>query len=218
MTKETLTTSRTSWTSSPLMTSRMDKIVFAWLKVRVCTLVILAIQFFAPLRIPLILMTFSMFQVHPKISYQCIDLHLIIMFILNFILSYFWSRTKATRRNLFIGPCYRGLYPLMHISNESSKHAFITIKLSSSPWHHCLGHPYSFIVQQVLKKKQNRLHPWDHPISLWFLLVSQESSVTISYFHQQIYYSLETSFFWCMGSCSSLCWETCILCKNYWWF
>jgi hypothetical protein len=42
----------------------------------------------------------------------------------------------------------------MPISNESSKHAFITIKPSSSTWHRRLGHPSSFIVQQVLRRNK----------------------------------------------------------------
>jgi hypothetical protein len=53
---------------------------------------------------------------------------------------------------MFRGPCHGGLYPLVPSAMESSKHAFITIKPSSSTWHHCLGHPSSFIVQQVLRK------------------------------------------------------------------
>jgi histone deacetylase 1/2 len=35
---------------------------------------------------------------------------------------------------------------------ETHKHSFITIKPSSSTWHRRLGHPSSFIVQQVLRK------------------------------------------------------------------
>jgi histone deacetylase 1/2 len=66
----------------------------------------------------------------------------------------FLIKDQATRRNLFIGPCYRGLYPLMHISNESSKHAFITIKLSSSPWHRCLGHHIHLLFNKFLRKKK----------------------------------------------------------------
>jgi histone deacetylase 1/2 len=53
---------------------------------------------------------------------------------------------------MFRGPCYGGLYPLMPISAESSKHAFI--KPSSSTWHRRLGHPSSFVVQQVLRRNK----------------------------------------------------------------
>jgi histone deacetylase 1/2 len=42
----------------------------------------------------------------------------------------------------------------MPIFNESSKHAFITIKPASSTWHRRLGHPSSFVVQQVLRKNK----------------------------------------------------------------
>jgi hypothetical protein len=48
---------------------------------------------------------------------------------------FFLIKDTETRRTLFRGPCYGGLYPLMPISTASSKHAFITIKPSSSTWH-----------------------------------------------------------------------------------
>jgi hypothetical protein len=71
------------------MTSTMDKIVFALLKAQVCTLVTLVIQFCAPLITPLIFMIFSMFRVLLRVYYLFIDLHLIIMSLLNSILSSF---------------------------------------------------------------------------------------------------------------------------------
>jgi hypothetical protein len=52
----------------------------------------------------------------------------------------FLIKDQATRRILFRGPCYGGLYPLMPITSAASKHAFITIKSSSSTWHRRLGH------------------------------------------------------------------------------
>jgi histone deacetylase 1/2 len=72
---------------------------------------------------------------------------------------FFLMKDQATRRILFSGPCYGGLYPLMPISNESSKHAFITIKPSSSIWHRRLGHPSSFVVQQVLRRNKIAYNP-----------------------------------------------------------
>jgi histone deacetylase 1/2 len=67
---------------------------------------------------------------------------------------FFLIKDQATRRILFRGPCHGGLYPLMPFFSESSKHAFITIKPSSSTWHRRLGHPSSFIVQQVLRRNK----------------------------------------------------------------
>jgi histone deacetylase 1/2 len=67
---------------------------------------------------------------------------------------FFLIKDQETRRILFRGPCYGGLYPLMPISTASSKHAFITIKSPSSTWHHRLGHPSSFVVQQVLRRNK----------------------------------------------------------------
>jgi hypothetical protein len=60
---------------------------------------------------------------------------------------FFLIKDQSTRRILFKGPCHGGLYPLMPISDKSSKHAFITIKPMSSMWHCHLGHPSSFVVQ-----------------------------------------------------------------------
>ena len=66
---------------------------------------------------------------------------------------FFLIKDQATRRTLFKGPCHGGLYPLVPFSTgSSSKHAFLTIKPSSSTWHCRLGHPPSFVVQQVLRK------------------------------------------------------------------
>jgi hypothetical protein len=38
------------------------------------------------------------------------------------------------------------------VTSGSSKHAFVTIKPSSSMWHRYLAHPSSFVVQQLLRK------------------------------------------------------------------
>jgi histone deacetylase 1/2 len=67
---------------------------------------------------------------------------------------FFLIKDQATQRILFRGPCRGGLYPLMPNSYESSKQAFITIKPSSTMWHRRLGHPSSFIVQQVLRRNK----------------------------------------------------------------
>jgi hypothetical protein len=64
---------------------------------------------------------------------------------------FFLIKDIKTRRVLFRGPCYGGLYPLVPMFHETAKHAFITIKPSSSTWHRRLGHPYSFVVHQVLR-------------------------------------------------------------------
>jgi histone deacetylase 1/2 len=72
---------------------------------------------------------------------------------------FFLIKDQATRRILFKGPCHGGLYPLVPISTTSSKHAFITIKPSSSTWHRRLGHPSSFVVQQVLRKNSLAYSP-----------------------------------------------------------
>jgi hypothetical protein len=55
-------------------------------------------------------------------------------------------KDQATKKVVFKGPCYGGLYPLVQVPLESSKNALVTIKPSSSTWHHRLGHPSSFIV------------------------------------------------------------------------
>jgi hypothetical protein len=46
--------------------------------------------------------------------------------------SFFLIKDQATQEILFRGPCHGGLYPLVPVSMESSKNAFITIKPSSS--------------------------------------------------------------------------------------
>jgi hypothetical protein len=66
---------------------------------------------------------------------------------------FFLIKDRATRRTLFKGPCYGGLYPLVPVS-MGSKHAFVTIKPSSSTWHRRLGHLSSFVAQQVLRKNK----------------------------------------------------------------
>ena len=47
----------------------------------------------------------------------------------------------------------------MPFSTGSSKHAFVTIKPSSSTWHRRLGHPSSFVVQQVLRNNNISYSP-----------------------------------------------------------
>jgi hypothetical protein len=54
---------------------------------------------------------------------------------------FFLIKDIKTRRILFRGPCYGGLYPLLPTLNTTTKLAFATIKPSSSTWHHRLGHP-----------------------------------------------------------------------------
>jgi hypothetical protein len=54
------------------------------------------------------------------------------------------------------------LYPLVPTSTRSHKHAFVTLKPSSSTWHRRLGHPSSFVVQQILR--HNNL-PHSHEIN-----------------------------------------------------
>jgi histone deacetylase 1/2 len=64
---------------------------------------------------------------------------------------------------MFRGPCHGGLYPLVPVPSKSSKHALVTIKPSSSTWHRCLGHPSSFIVQQILRKHNLSYSPEINP-------------------------------------------------------
>jgi hypothetical protein len=67
---------------------------------------------------------------------------------------FFLIKDQDTQQIVFRGPFYGGLYPLVPVSSGSSKYAFVTIKPSSSTWHRRLGHPSSFIVQQVLRKNK----------------------------------------------------------------
>jgi histone deacetylase 1/2 len=76
---------------------------------------------------------------------------------------YFLIKDRATRRTLFRGSCYGCLYPLMPITSAASKHAFITIKRSSSTWHRRLGHPSSIVVQQVLRRNKIDYTPESTP-------------------------------------------------------
>jgi histone deacetylase 1/2 len=76
---------------------------------------------------------------------------------------FFLIKYQATRRILFRGPCHGGLYPLVPVSNTSSKQAFITIKSSSSTWHRRLGHPSSLIVQRILRKNNLAYSPEINP-------------------------------------------------------
>jgi histone deacetylase 1/2 len=66
----------------------------------------------------------------------------------------FFINDPVAGRTLFKGPCHGGLYPLMPFSTGSSKQVFSTIKLSSSTWHRRLGHPSSFVVQQIIRKNK----------------------------------------------------------------
>jgi histone deacetylase 1/2 len=45
---------------------------------------------------------------------------------------FFLIKDQATKKIMFRGPCHGGLYPLVPIAAGSDKHAFITIKPSSS--------------------------------------------------------------------------------------
>ncbi|KAM0877932.1 hypothetical protein ACQ4PT_035216 [Festuca glaucescens] len=72
---------------------------------------------------------------------------------------FFLIKDQATKQIVFRGPCHGGLYPLVPVSSGSSKHALVTIKPSSSTWHRRLGHPSSFIVQQVLRKNNLSYSP-----------------------------------------------------------
>ena len=76
---------------------------------------------------------------------------------------FFLIKDQATRSVLFKGPCYDGLYPLVPFSTGSSKQVFLTIKPSSSTWHRRLGHPSSFVVQQVLRKHKISFSPEINP-------------------------------------------------------
>jgi hypothetical protein len=76
---------------------------------------------------------------------------------------FFLIKDRDTRRVLGEGPCSGGLYPLASTPTESSKQAFVTIKPSSSTWHRRLGHPSSFVVQQVLRKNNISYSPEINP-------------------------------------------------------
>jgi hypothetical protein len=76
---------------------------------------------------------------------------------------FFLIKDIKTRRILFKGPCYGGLYPLLPTLNTTAKLAFAAIKPSSSTWHRRLGHPSSFIVQQVLRKNKIAYTPESTP-------------------------------------------------------
>ena len=82
---------------------------------------------------------------------------------LEFLPFFFLIKDQVTKKILFKGPCHGGLYPLMPFSMGQSKSAFITIKPSSSTWHSRLGHPSSFIVQQVLRKNKLEYSPEINP-------------------------------------------------------
>jgi histone deacetylase 1/2 len=75
---------------------------------------------------------------------------------------FFFIKDRATKKIVFKGPCHGGLYPLVPTSTGSHKHAFVTLKPSSSTWHRRLGHPSLFVVQQILCR--NNL-PHSHEIN-----------------------------------------------------
>jgi histone deacetylase 1/2 len=72
-------------------------------------------------------------------------------------------KDQATRRVLLKGPWRGGLYPLVPLSTGSSKKVFATIKPSSFTWQRRLGHPSSFMVQQILRKNNNSHSPEINP-------------------------------------------------------
>jgi histone deacetylase 1/2 len=67
---------------------------------------------------------------------------------------FFLIKDQATQQIMFRGLYHGGLYLLVPVSTSSSKHALVTIKPTSTTWHRRLGHPSSFIVQQVLRKNK----------------------------------------------------------------
>jgi histone deacetylase 1/2 len=74
---------------------------------------------------------------------------------LEFHPNHFSIKEQATRKTLLRGRCEGGLYPLKSSSCKSSqnKQVFSTaVKPSVSLWHHCLGHPSTNIVKQVLSR------------------------------------------------------------------
>jgi hypothetical protein len=76
---------------------------------------------------------------------------------------FFLIKDLVTRRTLFKGPCHGGLYQLVPFSTGSSKQVFSTIKLSSSTWHRRLGHPSSFVVQQIIRNNKLSHSPEINP-------------------------------------------------------
>jgi histone deacetylase 1/2 len=68
-------------------------------------------------------------------------------------LFFFLIKDLDKQRILFKGPYQGGLYPLVPFSIGSPpKQVFSTITLTSSTWHKRLGHPSSFVVQQIIRK------------------------------------------------------------------
>jgi histone deacetylase 1/2 len=65
---------------------------------------------------------------------------------------FFLVKDKTTRRPLLQGKCRNGLYPFPPGSVDTRKQAYGAIKPSTSKWHSRLGHPSSFVLQQVIKK------------------------------------------------------------------
>ena len=115
---------------------------------------------------------------------------------------------------LFRGPCHGGLYPLVPVTLGNHKHAFVTIKPTSSTWHRHLGHLSSFIVQQVLRKNNLSYLPEINP---YICDPCQQAK------SHQLPYPISTSvsgvplelFFLMFGALSHLYWQSFLLCKFY---
>jgi histone deacetylase 1/2 len=91
---------------------------------------------------------------------------------------FFLIKDQATRRVLFTGPCWGGLYPLVPMFHETTKHAFLTIKPPSSTWHRCLGHPSSFVIQQVFRRNKIAYTPESTPYVCDSCQLATSSSVS----------------------------------------
>jgi histone deacetylase 1/2 len=118
----------------------------------------------------------------------------------------FLNQEPNNTKNSVSGPCYGGLYPLVPISNESSKHAFITIKSSSSTWNCCLGNPSSFVAQQVLIKNKIAYFPEITPYVCDSYQLAKSNQLPYVPYHISTSVStspLEQVFNKCMGSCPS---------------
>jgi hypothetical protein len=95
-----------------------------------------------------------MFLNHLKILPPFIALHLVTMSFLNFTLISFFIKNRELRKTLLESRSKGGLYPLpcSTPTSASSKQVFSIIKVSTSRWHACLGHPSLAIVRFVLSK------------------------------------------------------------------
>ena len=126
-----------------------------------------------------------------------------------FIISFFLIKDQVMKQIMFRGPCHGGFYPLVPAFTGSHKHASITIKPTSSTWHRRLGHPSSFIIQQVLRRNKLSYSP---EINLYICDPCQRAkSHQLSYPVSTI--PLEQIFSDVWGPAPSLCWRTPILCK-----